>query len=233
MNVGICDDSEKEREQLKDLLFSHSPDYKILEYPSGESLLAGLINGETLDLLFLDIYMTGINGIETAEQIRRTHKNLPIIFLTTSTDFALSAFGVRAIGYLLKPVNQNQLKEYLQDFTPAPQPPDTWQVISGHKNLSISIKQIVYWEQRGNYGELHMENGAVYPLRMTFAEISKHLEAYANISPCGKSYLVNLSFVRTLNPKEVLLENGTKLPVPRRAYQIVRQNFLNFYKGGA
>ncbi len=109
LKIGICDDLAAEREQLKTLLFAKFPQLTILEYASGETLLEGLAQGETIDLLFLDICMGGINGIETAAEIRKKYKKMPILFLTTSPEFAVASYRVQAQDYLLKPVEKDEL----------------------------------------------------------------------------------------------------------------------------
>lgn len=228
MNIGICDDLLEEREHLKALLLSHAPSFTILEYTSGEALLAGLTHGDKLDLLFLDIYMDGINGMETAQTMRKTHKDLPIIFLTTSPDFALSAFDVRAAGYLLKPVDQVRLLGYLGEYTTPPQ--DSWLIATPAGDVLVPINQLLYCEQQGRYNQVHMLDGTVYPLRMTFSEVVSQLAPYPEIAPCGRALLVNLYFVHTLNRQDLTLTNGTKLPVPRRTQELFREAYLAFYR---
>ncbi len=238
MNIGICDDAPAHRAQLSTLLHASKQGLTITEYASGEALLAGLANGDTLQLLLLDIYMGGLNGMETAQKIRKTGNNLPIVFLTTSPDFALPAFGVHAAGYLLKPVNPAELLHYVIEYSHAPTPtlsptPETWVVDTTKGTLALSLAQLMYCEQNSNYSQLHMADGTLHTLRMTFGELLQQLAPYPQMTPCGRSFLLNLLFVRTVQRQTVTLTNGATLPTPRRAYAELREAYLAFYKGGA
>ena len=71
-------------------------------FSGGEEFLADFRRGK-YDLIFLDIYMEGINGIQTAAEIRRQDKSVRLIFVTTSNDFAAESYSLRADYYLLKP----------------------------------------------------------------------------------------------------------------------------------
>lgn len=228
MKIGICDDMMQARKELAELIVSGFSNCTIFDYSSGEELLAGFASGLALDLLFLDVYMDGVNGIETAKKIRETNKTLPIIFLTTSPDFALSAFGVHATGYLLKPVNPKELFGHLDKWA-EPIVPDSWIVKTQEGTATVCIDQLLYCEQRGKFCEIYMTDGTVLHLRTTFANIEQQLSVYPKIAPCGRSYLLNLTFVRTLNRQEIVLTNGKKVAVPRNAYGPLRQAYLKLY----
>ena len=103
--IIVCDDVELERQLLKDILREYFEEIHeeilVEEYSSGEVLVAdaeeGYLEGE---LLFLDIYMDRLNGMETARKLRALSCNIPIIFLTASPDFAVESYEVQASGYL-------------------------------------------------------------------------------------------------------------------------------------
>lgn len=230
MRVGVCDDKQEERRICRALL-TGSVDL-VLEYASGEALLAGLENGDVLDLLFLDIYMDGMDGMETAKEIRKINKNIPIVYLTTTPEFALLAFGVRAVGYLIKPVRAEELLAYVEEYRPkSAAGTDAWVVDTLEGVTTIAISQLMYYEQRGHYGWVHLSNGTVHQMRATFAEIGKQLSSYAKIVPCGRSFLINLSFVRIINHQDVVMTDGTVVPVPRRVYARLRSAYMDFYGG--
>ncbi|MFI3312758.1 MAG: LytTR family DNA-binding domain-containing protein [Eubacteriales bacterium] len=232
MRIGICDDLPSEREHLKALLLAHTPCFHILEYSSGEALLANLADGFSLDLLFLDIYMDGINGMETAQKIRNTHNNLPIVFLTITPDFALAAFGVHALGYLLKPVQEAAMVAYLQKIEPSqPELPDIWVAVVGKSSVALNVRQIMYYEQRGHIGEVHMEDGQVHSVRMTFAEISDQLGGYSYMFTCGRAYLLNLHHIQNLQRQQLTMMDESVLPVPRVAYPLLREAYFSLYSG--
>ena len=106
-SIAICDDLESERISLARMVQSYvrakELSVQLQLFSSGESLLAALEGGQLIHLLFLDIYMPGLSGVETARRIRSTGSELSIIFATTSQDHGLDSFEVRASDYLVKP----------------------------------------------------------------------------------------------------------------------------------
>lgn len=117
--IAICDDVEVERFVLRRQLMAYfqttGGEAEIREFESGESLLAEIEEGYILpDLIFLDIYMGDLNGMDTARRLRALGVKAPIVFLTASPDFALESYEVEASGYLLKPADEQQTRALLQ-----------------------------------------------------------------------------------------------------------------------
>ena len=121
MKIVVCDDDQMSLEQIKELLLAYGREkekrMEIHTYMSAEELQAALEEGDQteIDLLLLDIVLEGKNGIELAEAIRSKNKDMPIVFVTSSTEFALKAYHVRAVRYLLKPLQTEAVYEML-DF---------------------------------------------------------------------------------------------------------------------
>lgn len=117
--IVVCDDNNTHRDLLKDMLAIYFSEIQepidIREYESGDALVAEAKEEYLkMDLLFLDIHMEGIDGIETARQLRRIGWRIPIIFLTESPEYAVESYEVQAAGYLVKPYSEEQLKETLE-----------------------------------------------------------------------------------------------------------------------
>ena len=109
-DIALCDDEEKALDQIERLLTGYQDKtqqeitFKTKRFTSAEELLKRVREEKYRpDLLLLDIFMSGKNGIEAAEDLRRLGCSMPIVFLTTSTEHALKAYGVDAIQYLVKP----------------------------------------------------------------------------------------------------------------------------------
>ena len=105
IKAAICEDSELDRDMLKEiiglLLADRGLAYDIVSYVSGRELVSGYKN-HPLDIIFLDILMDDINGIETGRLIREMDDKVEIVYCTSSKDFAIAAYDVHAMGYLLK-----------------------------------------------------------------------------------------------------------------------------------
>ena len=109
--IVVCDDVEIERLLLKEILCQYfeeiNEEVSIVEYDSGETLIADVEEGYiAMDLLFLDICMKKLNGMETARKLRQIQCKVPIIFLTASPDYAIESYEVQASGYLLKSISE-------------------------------------------------------------------------------------------------------------------------------
>ena len=112
--IALCDDEAEELDQIENLLAIYQHNKQILEYKterfeSAEALLKRVIEEKyTPDLLVLDIFMSGKSGMEAAEEIRKSGCVIPIVFLTASTGYALKAYSVDAIQYLVKPLDKER-----------------------------------------------------------------------------------------------------------------------------
>ena len=121
LSIGICDDSQDNRQSLRWLLESilegKNIEHTIFEFSSGETLLQwDQKHPNEIDLLFLDIEMGSVNGMETASQLREKHSALQIVFVTGFSDYVFDGYRVGALGYLMKPAKRDQLEEILSRF---------------------------------------------------------------------------------------------------------------------
>ena len=118
LRIGICDDQAEARQALKSLveriLEKRAVENTMFEFSSGEGLLGWMEKhaGE-LDLVFLDIEMGGLNGMETAKALRAADDSLLLAFVTGFTDYVFDGYSVGALGYLIKPPQTEQVSELL------------------------------------------------------------------------------------------------------------------------
>lgn len=119
MKIAICDDEVAVSEVTKSLLqqwaIHQSISLSVHCYENGDDLILAQ-KSECFDLIFLDVLMPLLNGIDTAKELRRQNQNVPIIFLTSSKEFAFDSYEVKALQYLLKPVSPNQLWSIMNRF---------------------------------------------------------------------------------------------------------------------
>lgn len=113
LQIAICDDNIDELSNMIQLIndyrASKNLNCEYAVFPNGFDLIATLEKGKRFDLYCLDIIMPGFMGIEVAKEIRHIDKTAPIIFFTSSPEFALESYSVKAINYVLKPVTQEKL----------------------------------------------------------------------------------------------------------------------------
>lgn len=114
--LALCDDNKYYNEELNSILFSYESEnnskFEIITYISGEDLLAEW-ESKNFHIIFIDVEMEGKSGIDVARDIRKKNEEIIIIFVTSHPNYALNAFEVSALGYLVKPVSYDYLKKLL------------------------------------------------------------------------------------------------------------------------
>lgn len=214
MLIGICDDElviRKELirfcERLKEVSLS---DMEIIGFSSGNEVL---VCKKTIDILFLDIQMKGLTGMQTAEKIREYDDGMTIIFLTGYKGYLQAGYRVRAFRYLLKPVKEqefmNTLMEAVQDIRK-----NSKAIVGLEGNVYfINLKDIIYVEYVDRYTVVRTRRGT-YDSQMTMSEWESTLDN-GDFFRVHKAYIVNLEYINEIG-REILLDNGEKVELAIR-----------------
>lgn len=168
-SIAICDDLEAERISLARMIQAyargHGLSVRLRLYASGESLLAALHGPEPIHLLFLDIYMPGLSGVETARRIRSSGSDLSIIFATTSQDHGLDSFEVQASDYLVKPFREEDVTACLDwFFAHMPEPLRLLSVYSEGEWQQLPLMSIYYIDVYGHQSRIHTPGEWLWPV---------------------------------------------------------------------
>ena len=211
--VAVCDDDKENRKAIIDILLKHFESIgikaEIKEYKSGEDLLKNV--NEQICLLFLDIEMPGKSGIEVKDILTTKMNVSNIVFVTNHIGFMKEAFGKNVIGFMEKPIDENQIIHWVNIAYEAFK--DT-RYINIDKNAKIKEDSIKYIEAEGNYVRIVLvdRSGGILQ-RGTIANWEKRLDA--NFVRCHKSFLVNMNYITSIHYKEVELEGNTCVPLGR------------------
>ena len=197
VRIAICDDNIEEIEQLSNALFTYDPLFVITTFPSGKMLMDEILDGNFFaDLLFLDIYMPELDGIQTAQKIRTIYKDLKIIFLSSSKEHYSQAYEVFAFNYIVKPYDIERLYTVLSRALYELQKDNIHKICIQYKGTvhSLDCRQIWYIESRDKLLLLHLENESILQCYGRLGEMMKELpEQY--FYRCHQSFLVNLAHV--------------------------------------
>ncbi len=234
MNVAIVDDMATECEILRSLLKQYKINQQqmiqIREFHSGRELLADYIPGR-YDVVFMDIFLNNENGVDCALKLRQLDENINLIFLTTSWEFGVKSYDVRAADYIVKPASLEKLSRALHyckisEFQSHP----SITVTTRNQPLEIALNRILYADYQNRSACIHLKDCLV-PVSGSFSELSKQLTDYPQFMSCFKGIVVNLKMVRELGSDYLILKNSEQLPVSRRLQRKVQQQRLSLSAG--
>lgn len=234
--IALCDDEERELDRIEDLLAGYQERERALEYRterfgSAEELMRR-VREESYkpDVLLLDIFMSGRSGIEVAEELRRMELDIPIVFLTTSTEYALKAYEVDAVQYLVKPLDVKRffhaMDSVIEKIGKNKKNQVVIKVAGGIRQ--IQIDDIVYCESQKNYQELYLVSG-VYKIRMTSGKLWEMLEGFCQFGRCGRSYILNMNHVVSVDREEIVMDNGSTVYIPRNKAAEFKKEYFAYY----
>lgn len=229
--IVICEDSEIDREILKHVLKQYFEDInrkaEIVEYTSGDALLADVEEGYLdAEVLFLDIYMKGLNGMETAHKLRDIRSRVPIIFLTASPDFAIESYEVRAAGYLLKPFDEGKLRKLLSRILQT-ECKRRIAVKVGRQHRYPYTDEILFIESNGHSAILHMKDGSAIVTIEKLGDLEKRIDEDRFLR-CNQSYLVNMDYISDADT-DFILTDGTRIPIRVRGRKDVLENYNKYF----
>jgi DNA-binding LytR/AlgR family response regulator len=214
MRIAICDDNSVDLNAMREVFHRTAPEHVVEAYSDGRKLLDAIAGGRAYDLLFLDIIMPGITGMELAREAGRIAPDLPVVFLTDSEAYAVEAFSVGALHYILKPMTEPDLKECLNRLEERRGARQRVHIISssGTRQM-LYADEIQYAQSDAHYYDLHLKDGTVIKVRMTQKEIRNTLgDSFLLVS---RGLVVNLEFIRQLGPKSCILKDGREILLSR------------------
>ncbi len=237
MKIAVCDDNLQDLEAFTAILSAYGKKTgSILHmntFSSADSLLRTLENGGKFDVIFLDILMPGINGIEAARELRQSDGDTELVFLTTSKDFALDAFSVKAKDYLVKPLTEATLFRLLDDLTAKLDDSDAILIDSKKTLRKLHPDRIEYCEVKGHNIFWNLRSGAVLESRNSIFETEKLLARSGFFIRVHRSFIVNLHCISSFNRDSytIELESLTRIPVPKAKFPSVLGQYLNKIEG--
>ena len=224
MRIGICDDNENDLKAMAELFRHMAPDHRIDLFSDSAELLSAVSDGVIYHLLFLDIIMPGMNGMELARQIRQISPKTKIVFLTDSAAYALEAFSVRALHYIKKTMTESELLDCLERLNDTRRSRRKVHILSssGIQHM-LFADDIQYAESDAHYWMLHLEDGSTLKARMTQAEIEAALgDSFISVS---RGLVVNAEFIRKIGSRSCVLKDGREILLSRKKRDIIHDAY--------
>ena len=201
--------------------------YETIEAGNGEEALEQIRKNPDIKVALLDIMMPGVSGLDAAAEIRLRDETADIVFLTSSPGFAYESYGVRALDYLLKPVQKERLREHLDRLQlRAQKPAEGLTVKCGTTLVRVLFSQLSYVEVNGKHIYFNMTDGTVHEVFGTLREFEPQLLQRQEFVRCHRSYIVNLLQVAELSAAEIRTFTGKTLPVSRSLYKDVQNKYM-------
>jgi len=230
MQVAIIDDIAMCRQEIREYLLRYirenyeGEEPELVEFESGARFL-GTFRPQIYDVIFIDQYMEGMSGMDTAREIRKSDEEAALIFVTTSHDHAVDSYGVRACGYLIKPFTYEAFR-------------DTMRLARVGKILNarfialgddrILLKAILWCDRDGHYVQIHTDKQGVLRYRAPFASLEAVLSAYPQFLPCYRGLIINMDRVRRMEELEFLMDTGEHVPFRKRDHKEIKSRFSQY-----
>lgn len=234
MKVAICEDDHDQIAVLREYVGTWSQArniaVEISEFNSAESCLFAWTAAGIYDILFLDIRLKNMTGIELARVIRAVDQDTPIVLTTASMEFALEGYDVNVMKYLLKPVEERDIHVCLdraQEVLDV-QKEDTFLVTTGGKHLRFKYSEIYYFESFAHTLSMKTTKGEVR-FRRKIEDAEAELVEHDQFVRSHRSYIINLDHVSSLEKGSATFDDGTVLPVSRERWRETSAAFVAYH----
>ena len=231
MKIAVVDDIHRDRLCLTNYLESYfhnkNINFEILPYKNGEDFLMDFEAGK-FQLVFLDIFMDGINGMDVARSIYQKDRDVSIIFQTNSEEYGAASYSVHALYYLVKPYTEENFRCAMELFDcrlPADEPVLSFS--SDRLQMSLSYDHICYVDTSARKTVVHTET-QTFCSSSTFQSLTEELQIDPRFLLCRRGVLVNMDKISRIDEESFLLCNGEQVPIQLRNKLKIKQTYL-FY----
>lgn len=230
-NIGICDDEQDFARELEEMIRQYAREsgmeIRTTLFLNGRELIEG--NRLTLDLIFLDIQMDVMNGLEAAKRIRARDGKVGIIFLTSLTRYALAGYEYQAANYIIKPITYARLKRELDRWLESYRREDKKYILVNNEDgcHRVDLSTLHYLETYNRNVKLHTDSGDIISYKK-MKELEAELKE-AHFIRCHSGYLVNLFYVKRVGKLEITLTDGEVIPISQPKRKAVMKELADYW----
>ncbi|MVB10138.1 Transcriptional regulatory protein YpdB [Caprobacter fermentans] len=232
LEIAVCDDDKNEIDLLKAMIYQHCHEICmqviISTYQDGHDLINST---KKFHAIFLDIQMDTMNGIETAKVLRKTDKQVKIIFVTNYNNYQCEAFSVRAFGYVIKPVSFKQVSEQLNDVIEysTKGTDKTIFTFSTDKGFRTCEADKIFYFESANHKIRMVYDNDIFILTDSIINVYNKLKPYGFSMP-HKSFVINLLHISKIQGYDVLMTNGSIIPMSQKRAVEFKSEFHSYLK---
>lgn len=233
MRIAVCDDDDRELAHLMKLIteygLSRGENNECSYFNNSTDFLCDMKGGE-YDVILLDVLMPGINGIGVACELRERDKNVKLIFISSSLEFAVESYRVGAFYYLLKPAASASLFPLLDKVqSELFMQKEQGIVLRDRKGVvMITFAELEYVEVINKTVSFHMSDGVIREVTVALSDIEEKLLSRFEFIKTHRSYIVNLKFVQYIGANCIVTKNGYDVPVSRRRRNQIQDAYVHF-----
>lgn len=234
--IAVCEDNGADIDTLrsavsvvlKQLCFEDPVDY----FDNCEEMLAAIRCGGKYDLLILDIYMEGLNGMDAAQQAKSFLPDVQIAFTTSSRDFAPEAFDINAIHYIVKPVTPQKIEDLFQRFFNRMEKPTLMMKIqSAWKDYNFPLHHVQKIQSSKKGVDVYL-NGSTEPQRipLSFMRTEEQLDP-SHFLKVSRGLIVQMDYILCIDKDICRFKDNTEVLISRGARAEIRKKYNDYLFG--
>lgn len=231
LNISIVDDEASCIEEIaaivSDFLKSSKIPFQIFKFQSGEEFLN---SSNSMDLVFLDIQMNGIDGISAAHTLRARNKHVALIYVTSFSSEVKRSFSVHPFAFIEKPIDHNELIQNIQDFLNYSQSSvvkNNITVKSDKGELLVCVQDIIYLEYKDNRKINLVMQKETIQINGSINGLFQLLSPYHFIYP-HKSFIINAEQIERVKAPDIFMKNKAIIPISQKKQSAVMKE-ISFY----
>ncbi|MDR3053496.1 MAG: LytTR family DNA-binding domain-containing protein [Coriobacteriales bacterium] len=226
LRIAICEDTPSDAERLTSFISLSTMSSEVAQYVAGEKLLEVFERG-MYDLIFLDVYMGALTGVQTAQRIRELDSQVVIVFTTTSDDFTREGYRLNAYKYLLKPLEADDVSDALELATLKRDKAQgaAINIVSEGKPVAVPMGDIIYVESR-NRKSLVVTAAATFSTATSIDALEKMLPA-PRFLRSHRSFIVNLDHVEDID-EDFAMDNGGRAYIRVKDFRAVKRAYDSY-----
>ncbi len=233
MRIAVCDEDDQEDSGIRKLLagyrVSREEAVDCHYFTNTIDFLCDLRGGE-YDLVLFHVLTPGTGGIRAAQELRKLDRNVRLIFVSASPEFAVESYSVGAYYYLIKPIDADSFFSLLDEIGRelSGQTEQGFVLKSRDGVVRIAFARLVYVEVVNKTVFLHLADGTVRETTATLADFEKKLLPRPEFLKTHRSYLVNADYIRAIEINCVVMKDGQNIPVSRQRHSQIRDDWMRF-----